>query len=338
MVSEVGLADDEVKTKMAEVTTKTSGIATSDQAVVCPICGGRKAALLLEAPDHFHLRTEKYSLVRCASCSAVWQINPPQPAEMGKHYTEEYHRAIVTAGEGSAAERWKPQVELISSMKKGGAILDLGCSSGGFLSTMRGPAWELYGIEMEESTADKARANTGAKVFVGDAVLAPYAPNSFDVITCFDVLEHVYSPRQFLTKVKEWLKPGGIYYAMMPNIGSWEARVFGTRWFGLEMPRHLFHFSRRSLRYLLNDLGFEEVVVKTPAISYIERSAGYVASGVMEKMGFTPTAQATPQPLGFPEKVVRKGFRVAAIRPFAHVASWADAGPSLEVVFRKPQH
>ncbi len=78
---------------------------------------------------------------------------------------------------------------------------------------------------MEESTAERARATTGADVFVGDVVAAPFLRESFDVITCFDVLEHVYSPREFLAKVLEWLKPGGIFYAMMPNIDSWEARA-----------------------------------------------------------------------------------------------------------------
>ena len=56
-------------------------------------------------------------------------------------------------------------------------------------------------------------------------------------ITSFDLLEHVYSPRELLTKVFEWLKPGGIYYAMMPNIESWEAKLFGGHWYGLDSHR-----------------------------------------------------------------------------------------------------
>lgn len=308
---------------------------SSWQPETCPICGSGKVLDLLVASDRFHLRKEMYRLVRCQSCSGVWLASPPKPEEMGRHYTEDYHNAIVAAGEGSAASRWKDQVKLISQYKPGGAILDTGCSSGGFLSTMKGSAWELYGIEMEESTAERARATTGAKVFVGDAVEAPFLPASFDVITCFDVLEHVYSPREFLTKVREWLKPGGIFYAMMPNIDSWEARLFGTHWFGLELPRHLSHFSPRSLRYLMTELGFEEVCVKTPPVSYIERSAGYVCSSLLEKLGFSPTPQAKPKPLSLPSKMVRKGLRLALVAPLAHVASLAGAGPCVEVVFRR---
>jgi SAM-dependent methyltransferase len=300
----------------------------------CPICGGTQISPLLTAPDRFHLRREMYSLVGCSFCNGVWLASPPNPAEMGLHYTEDYHKAIVAAGEGSAASRWKDQRTLISRYKNGGTILDLGCSSGGFLSTMKGKEWQLYGIEMEETTAERARASTGAEVFVGDVVDAPFLPASFDVITCFDVLEHVYNPRQFLMKAREWLKPGGIFYAMMPNIDSWEARVFGTHWYGLELPRHLFHFSPKSLRYLMNETGFSEVCVMTPATSYLERSSGYVCSSALEGIGFPTTSQATPKPVSLPWKVVRKGIRLAMIRPLAHIASLAGAGPSMEVVFR----
>jgi|SRR5271156_878025 len=301
----------------------------------CPICGSGQLADLLTAPDRFHLRRQKYRLVRCQSCSGVWQGHPPSPAEMGQHYTEDYHNAIVAAGEGAASERWKDQVKTISRYKSGGALLDMGCSSGGFLSTMKGPAWDLYGVEMEESTAERARTSTGAKVFVGDAVEAPFLPASFDVITCFDVLEHVYSPRQFLAKSLEWLKPGGIFYAMMPNIASWEARLFGAYWFGLELPRHITHFSPRSLGCLMTELGFEEVSVKTPPVSYVELSAGYVCSNLFEKLGGTPTPQAKPKSHGIPFRIVRKGVRQVVFIPLARVASWAGAGPSMEVVYRK---
>jgi SAM-dependent methyltransferase len=321
-------------TEMAAEATETMS-----QSEACPICGGGQLSAWLVAPDRFHLRKQMYRLVRCSSCGGVSLASPPTPAEMWEHYTEDYHKAIVTAGEGSAASRWKDQVKLISQHKPGGGvILDIGCSSGGFLSTMKGPAWKLHGIEMEESTAERARATTGAEVFVGDAVEAPFLSASFDVITCFDVLEHVYSPRHFLAKVLEWLKPGGIFYAMMPNIASWEAQLFGSHWFGLELPRHLSHFSPASLRYLMTEVGFEEVCVKTPRVSYMERSAGYVCSSLIEKLGFSPTPQAKPKPQSLPMKVVRKGLRVVVITPLAQVASVAGGGPCLEVVFRKKVH
>jgi len=308
---------------------------TDQQSGACPICGCEWLFDLLVASDRFHLRKQMYRLVRCQSCTCVWLASPPKAEEMGRHYTEDYHKAIVIGGEGAATNRWKNQVRVISYYKPGGAVLDIGCSSGGFLGQMKGSNWKLYGIEMEESTAQRAIANTGAEVFVGDALAAPFLPASFDVITCFDVLEHVYSPRQFLTKVLEWLKPGGIFYSMMPNIDSWEARLFGTHWYGLELPRHLFHFSPRSLRYLMTNLGFEELYFKTPRASYLERSARYVCSSLIEKLGFSPTPQARPKRLSLSRKAVRKGIRLVFVTPIAQIASLVQAGPTMEVVFRK---
>ncbi|HEY2423617.1 MAG TPA: class I SAM-dependent methyltransferase [Chthoniobacterales bacterium] len=315
---------------------KVRSALTSALCEVCPVCIIGRGNYLLAAPDRFHLRNETYQLVRCSTCTGVWLESPPSFAEMGLHYTEDYHRAIMAAGEGDVHNRWQYQQRVISRYKQGGAILDIGCSSGAFLSMMKAPSWDLYGIEMEESTAERARKTTGAKVFVGEATTAPFRADSFDVITSFDLLEHVYSPRQFLGKVLEWLKPGGVFYAMMPNIDSWEARVFGTHWYGLELPRHLFHFSPRSVRYLMEELGFEEVLIRTPRASYAERSFGYLFSSLLQKYGFSATPQAKPSPRTFLERLARKGMRVTILNPIAWIASLAGAGPSMEVAFRKP--
>jgi SAM-dependent methyltransferase len=313
-----------------------SAILSQEQIEACPICGAMGNTGKLEAPDRFHLKKIKYRLVRCLSCSGIWLASPPKPEEMDQHYTEDYHRGIAAAGEGRATSRWRNQVKLISKHKKEGAILDIGCSSGGFLSTMKGPSWNLYGIEMEYSTAERARTQTGADVFVGDALFAPFPSASFDVITAFDVLEHVYSPREFLSKVYEWLKPGGIFYAMMPNIESWEARLFGSYWYGLELPRHLTHFSPKSLEHIMTEIGFERVLIKTPAISYVEQSMGYLCSSLLEAIGISPTPQSRPVSRSIPWRAIRKMFRLFLFEPMAMIGSIAKVGPSLEVVFRKP--
>ena len=310
---------------------------TTEKSGGCPVCGYAQITPFLSAPDRFHLRSEKYTLARCSFCACVWLMNPPRPAEMGKHYTEDYHKLIAWAGEASVHRRWKMQRARIFQFKQGGAILDIGCSSGGFLSTMNNGAWQLYGVEMEPSTAERARALSGAKVWVGDVLEAKFAPDSFDVITCFDLLEHIYTPREFLAQVGKWLKPGGIFYTVLPNIDSWEGRTFRTFWYGLELPRHLFHFSPRSLRYLFSLLNFQEMHLGTPAISYVERSLDYVGSGLLAKFGFHATPQAAAQkqsPLAW--RAIRKGLRLISVRPLARVAAAAGAGPSMEAVFRKP--
>ena len=185
---------------------------------MCPVCSRAGAANFLSAPDRFHWRREVYQLKRCSYCSFVWLESPPKPEQMADHYDEDYYKAIAAGGEGSADIRWRRQRKIVAQFSQSGALLDVGCSTGAFLSTLQGGAWKLYGIEMEASAAERARVKSGAEVFVGDAAGAPFAPESFDVITCFDVLEHVYDPRKFLVKVLEWLKPGAVFIAQLPNI------------------------------------------------------------------------------------------------------------------------
>ena len=326
-----------MSTAPAVSTVTKRNLTATTPSIGCPICGDQGLAAFLSAPDRFHLRAKKYTLARCAACGVVRLMNPPRPEEMGAHYTEDYHRAIAAAGETSVSKRWKAQRERISKYKPGGAILDIGCSSGGFLSTLDTSAWQLYGIEMEPSTGERARELAGAQVWVGDVLDANFEPNSFDVITCFDLLEHIYTPREFLVQVLKWLKPGGVFYTVLPNIESWEARTFRTYWYGLELPRHFFHFSPRSLRALTASIGFEEVHIGTPPISYVERSMGYVGAGLLERLGFSPTPQANQQKKSpFAWRIVRKGLRLTFVRPLAHLASLSGAGPSMEGVFSKP--
>jgi SAM-dependent methyltransferase len=302
----------------------------------CPTCGSRSISHFLSGPDRFHMRKEVYNLLRCSSCSMVWLDSPPKPEDMGPHYDEDYHKAIMVAGETAPAIRWRIHHDLISRYKQGGAVLDIGCSSGGFLGTMKGDAWKLYGIEMEASTADKARAATGAEVFVGDVMDAPFRPNSFDLITAFDLLEHVYNPRPFLAKVMEWLKPGGVFFTMLPNIDSWESKVFGNYWFGLELPRHISHFSPRSLKHVMISLGYEEVHLATSNITYWGHSMGYVCSEAVQKLGFSPAPAAKAKQRSIAWRAVRKAIRLTMIAPSGQLASMAGVGANIEGIFRKP--
>jgi 2-polyprenyl-3-methyl-5-hydroxy-6-metoxy-1,4-benzoquinol methylase len=254
---------------------------------------------------------------------------------MSIHYSEDYHRAITCAGETSVTARWGWARERIQEYKRGGAILDIGCSSGTFLRTMQHAAWKLYGIEREASTAQRAQEATGANVFVGDALAAPFPPGNFDVITSFDLLEHVYQPREFLAKIHSWLKPGGIYFVALPNIDSWEARIFGTYWYGLELPRHLTHFSLRSLRHVMNVVGFHELSLTTTSVSYIDNSINYLYIKFLTVLGLSPRSAAKVHTHSVIYRAARKMAQLGLIAPFGILAARAQAGASMVGVFRK---
>jgi SAM-dependent methyltransferase len=223
----------------------------------------------------------------------------------------------------------------VGRFKQSGTILDLGCSSGGFLSFFRGDAWKLYGIEMSGDCAKRAGERTGARVFVGDILKAPFSPDSFDVITCFDVLEHLYEPRQVLDKICEWLKPSGVFYVQVPNIDSAEAHVFGTYWHGLELPRHLFHYSPASLRNLARSSGLREISLVTQRNPAVGVSLRYVGDDLFRTVGIRRTPVAYRREASLPWRAARKLVRLTALKLLLALAPLAGGGESIHAFFGK---
>jgi SAM-dependent methyltransferase len=300
----------------------------------CPVCGQADAQLWLQGPDRFHGRQEKYTLVRCPVCSLVWLSPPPKPAEMHVHYTDAYHKLISAAGENSPV-RWKARKAALTPYKRSGALLDLGCSSGSFLESIHGESWKLYGVEMSAEGAKTAEERSNAQVFVGDILDAPFPRESFDAITCFDVLEHLYEPRRVMARVGEWLKPGGIFYVLVPNVDSAEARVFGSYWHGLELPRHLFHYSPASLKFLAETAGLREVSLETRRNPAVGTSLRYVWDDVFSAMGIRRTPVAYRGEASFPWRAARKLVRMTVLRALLEAAPLAGGGESIHAIFRK---
>jgi len=300
----------------------------------CPICENKGADEWLRAPDRFHGKHDNYLLMRCPACRVVWLSGPPKPSEMHLHYTEAYHKLISAAGENSPG-RWEDRNATLDLYKRSGSLLDLGCSSGAFLASLPRESWKLYGIEMSADCAKTAETRSGAEVFVGDILDAPFPAASFDVITCFDVLEHVYEPKRVMAKVVEWLKPGGIFYVLVPNVESAEARVFGGYWHGLELPRHLFHYSPASLKFLAGKAGLREVSSETHRNQAVGTSLRYVGDDLFGTLGIRRTPVAYRGEAGLPWRAARKMVRMTALRFLLALAPLVGGGESIHAVFRK---
>jgi SAM-dependent methyltransferase len=299
----------------------------------CPLCADPRPEVWMTAPDRFNGRQEQYRLVRCPKCSLVWLKDPPSLSEMGEHYGRDYDRTIAEAAKSPA--HWFSRRDALVRLKLGGSVLDLGCGSGGFLSVVKSPSWKLYGVEISESAAKVARERCGAEVFVGNIVDAPFPPASFDAITCFNVFEHVYEPREVLRKVAEWLKPGGVFYTMMPNIDSAAARIFRSYWYALELPRHLFHFSPATLKRLAQASGLKEVSVTTHHETYFEASWRYVIDDVLRKIGRPRSPMAKLRVARLHAKIVSKAFRLTLLPVINAGISLAGDGETITAVFTK---
>lgn len=320
---------------MSQLTTSQPQVSVSiPVASGCPACESPSQSTLLGAPDRFHGRSVQYRLMSCSACSLVWLADPPPPEQMGEHYGQDYDQSVARAGD--FPERWSGRVAVIAQSKKGGTLLDLGCSSGGFLGAMRSPAWTLHGIEMSQEVARRAEAASGATVFVGDIPDAPYAPNSFDVITCFHVLEHVYEPLVVLQRIESWLKPGGIFYFMVPNIDSAGARIFGSYWYALELPRHLYHYSPRSLGVMADAVGLRTLSMTTHRELFFEDSVGYLFDDFCRRAHIRRLPRARRGSPTFAFRAARKAFRLTFMPLVNRAAGCMGGGESIHGILQKP--
>jgi SAM-dependent methyltransferase len=309
--------------------------ADSDAPRQCPLCARTGARLWLQAPDRLHGRREQYTLLRCPDCSLVWLSEPPEPENMHLHYTEAYDK-LISAGGQSSPQRWRDRRATLTQYKESGTLLDLGCSSGSFLQFMRGESWKLYGIEMSAEAARIAEERSGARVFTGTVLDASFPAGYFDLITCFDVFEHLYEPRLVMGKVAQWLRPGGIVYVLVPNIESAEARIFGSYWHGLEMPRHLFHYTPESLRRLAESSGLATVSLETHRNPAVGTSLRYVWDDLFAAIGIARTPVAYRSEPGWFWRTGRKLVRLTVLRGLLAMAPLVGRGESIHAVFQKP--
>jgi SAM-dependent methyltransferase len=306
----------------------------SDGEMTCACCGAPAPTSWMNS-SQLTGNGKEYRLVRCSYCSHIWISNPPAPREMSQYYGPAYHRGISSSGEGDAV-RWGRQLKVISQYKTHGSVLDIGCSSGGFLTHLEPGSWELSGIEANPEMAERARRATKGRIFAGDVVDADFAPDSFDLITCTDVLEHLYEPRLVFDKVRRWLRPGGIFYVFVPNIMSWEARAFGPWWYGLDLPRHLHHYSAQSLAALAASADLQPLRIVTPAGCYLEQSLSIWLTSLFHKAGAENFQVSLNGPGPLPWRLLRKGIRLTVEAAYANVAASRGAGPSLQVVLQRP--
>lgn len=238
----------------------------------CNICSGAKAR---------HLFTKNgFDLVECQSCGLAYIANPPDQEGVAGIYTAtaDYHTGLLDPGSGMFARMGKIARQHMRALRKqvsegsNRSLLDIGCSSGLFLAEARDAGFTVEGLELSPQTSAFAREHFGLKVTDGLLDDAGFADESFDVVTLFDVIEHVPDPLDELARVRRILRPGGLLMLSTPNIDGLFPRASHALakrldyWPHPEPPHHLFQFSVRTMRAMLEKAGFEPGAVQQTRI------------------------------------------------------------------------
>lgn len=226
--------------------------------VSCNLCGADAGdRLRSDGPLH---------LVRCRSCGLVYVTPRLDQRTIRALYDDDY----FTTGNGARrgyrdylADREyyvrtfrRRMRQLERHAGSGRQLLDVGCAAGFFLEVCRDSGWDVCGVDPAACMVQYAQSKLGLPVFCGTLRARCFRPGSFDVVTLWDVLEHMPDPRRELLEVNRVLQPGGLLVAETQDIGSWVPKVMGKRWIHYGNDLHLFHFTPRSLTRLLQETGF----------------------------------------------------------------------------------
>ncbi|MBN1135261.1 MAG: class I SAM-dependent methyltransferase [Anaerolineae bacterium] len=228
----------------------------------CEVCGSTQNRLLFQGRDWLQGQPAEFQVVQCVECGLVYLWPRPEdplaayPEDYAPHVGQENSSDIAySAGHRSGLLR----KARLACRQADGPLLDVGCASGEFLSTMQhlDGGRTLWGTDISARAAYRARHQRGINVWLGSVTGLPLPNESASVITLWHVLEHVPSPVAALGDLARILQPHGALVLACPMHDSWEARLFGRHWSGYDVPRHLFTFSRQTLPRMLDMAGFE---------------------------------------------------------------------------------
>jgi SAM-dependent methyltransferase len=212
----------------------------------CFLCGGPLQPYLAHVNDH--VTGEHFGILQCSQCGIG--VTDPLPQDLASYY-----RGYYGGRHGfTAAFRAKQRLGLVhkkTKRKTGRKLLDVGCGEGTFLLAAREEGWVPSGTEMNPVPA----RTLGLKVFT--ELAAFQSPGEFDCITMWHSLEHLRNPLETFQSIHRLLKPDGWFFVAVPDAGGWQARSFGRHWLHLDVPRHLYHYGRGSLRLLHERGGFQ---------------------------------------------------------------------------------
>jgi SAM-dependent methyltransferase len=272
-----------------------------------------------------------YRLVQCSRCGLVFVENRPSEQELSQFYNKDGYHVELT-DDSSPASLWHKrtaarQFQFLRRYKKSGRVLDVGCSVGFFLRVAKEQGWETFGVDQNMRSIQYARDNYGLNVMNGALEEAGFPPKSFDVVTLWDVIEHLPAPIGTLRQIAGLLKDDGILVFETPNIDglfprlSYRVGKWMNYWPHPTPPGHLFQFSMKTIRLLLQEAGFSPLAIKDGRIALNYSFGVQSVKRAVYSAVFAPVALLGPM-FGAGDKMI-----VAASKTIISETPGACAGP-----------
>ncbi len=239
------------------------------QTRTCPICGNPGANHFCSYRER-RQQGETWEVRQCSRCGYGWTLPQLSAEQLASYYTADYLGDIektldeFSNGTLQGTRSWRRETgkaALVERFQPQGTILDLGCAGASFLLALDPAKWNRFGVELIDEVVELVCSRSpDLEVLQGDIFSASLPKESFDVITLWHVFEHLHKPEAVLRRIRGLLKPGGWIFVSLPNLDSFQARIFRHNWFAFDdIPRHLHHYSPRSLERLFDQAGLTVV-------------------------------------------------------------------------------
>ncbi len=222
----------------------------------CPVCDSLNMGPYLNCKD-YTVSKEVFQITRCNDCSFLFTNPRPIQAEIGKYYQSEDYISHSNTKKGIFNKLYQyirnitidQKLSVISHYVSRGTLLDIGCGTGEFLNYCNSKGWETIGIEPGTEARNNAIKNYSLAVHE-ESYINTIENDSFDVITLWHVLEHVHELNNRVGELARIIKDNGILIIAVPNHTSYDANKYKEFWAAYDLPRHLYHFSPKTITQL----------------------------------------------------------------------------------------
>jgi len=231
---------------------------------VCNICSGNQVELIYDVSD-FWLKnfSKQYQYYQCQTCGVIFRNSKPSEIDFNFIYPPNYevytqHNTRDKVNQFLIDFGLLKRYKVFSKYIDKGTILDIGCADGAFLSYLKKyNGWKLYGVEKNDEIPKSRYSLNGVNIFYGDLKQANYNNMQFDIVTMWDVIEHIEDPIGILCEINRILKKDGFLIIKVPNGRCLDVKIFKKYWAGIDAPRHIYIFNKENLGCLLQNSGYE---------------------------------------------------------------------------------